>query len=132
MHRIEETTTSEIGPARYFVYVILGGIGGAVGIIVALIAELDWECWHKNIGCNDGQGGIVLIFLVPVMFVVGSLLGSLWPWLKAKIPPSSILSLNYIGAQKVQSRIVGWTLPLGLWVIFCFGLFLLLIFLDQF
>ena len=130
---MEEIRTSEAGQAwRYLVSITLGGLAGAVGIIVAVIADLDWECRYRNSACNDGQGGIVLVVLVPVMFVVGSVLGSSWPWLKAKIPPSSILAQNYTGTRKVQSRIIGWVLPLGLWSLVSFGLFLLLIFLDRF
>lgn len=44
-------------------------------MIVALIADLRWECWHSNRGCYDGQGGIVLIVLAPFMFVVADFLG---------------------------------------------------------
>jgi hypothetical protein len=133
LHRMDETRTSETKKTwRYLVSMTLGGLGGAVGIIVAVIADLDWECRYRNSGCNDGQGGIVLVVLVPAMFVVGTLFGSLWPWLKAKIPPSSILAQNYTGTRKVQSQIIGWTLPLGLWCLVCFGLFLLLIFLSRF
>jgi hypothetical protein len=133
LHRMDETRTSESKKAwRYLVSMTLGGLGGAVGIIVAVIADLDWECRYRNSGCNDGQGGIALVVLVPAMFVVGTLLGSLWPWLKAKIPPSSILAQNYTGTRKLQNQIIGWTLPFGLWCLVCFGLLLLLIFLSRF
>jgi hypothetical protein len=124
-----QTTTSETGRAWLFVKsIVLGGIAGAVGIVVAVIAELDWECRYRNRGCNDGQGGIVLVVLVPMMFLVGTLLGSVWAWLRIRLPPSSILSQSYTGTQKVQSQIMAWLSPLLLWSISCFGLVLLLLF----
>lgn len=117
---------------RYLVSIILGGFAGAVAIIVALIADLDWECKRWNRGCNDGQGGIVLVVLVPVMFVAGSLLGCLWTWLRSKLPSSSMLAQNYTGSSKLQHRITRSALPIMLWSLICFGLFCLFIFLDQF
>jgi hypothetical protein len=115
---------------RYFASIILGGLAGAASIIAAVIADLKWECWRWNRGCYDGQGGVVLVVLVPAMFVIGSLLGCLWTWLKTKLPPSSILAQNYAGAGNLQERIIRATLPIGLRLLICLGLFLLLIFLG--
>lgn len=116
---------------RYLASIILGGFAGAAAIIAAVIANLKWDCWRWNRGCYDGQGGIVLVVLVPAMFVIGSLLGCFWTWLTTKFPTSSILAHNYAGAVNLQGRIIRATLPIGLWSLICFGLFLLLIYLDR-
>ena len=92
-------------------------------MIVAVVAELRWECWHSNRGCYDGQGGIVLVVLAPCMFGVGGLLGALWTWLRFRMPMSRIFSHKQIG---------GMALPIGFWLLMCFGLFLVLIYLDQY
>jgi hypothetical protein len=41
----------------YFASIILGGFAGAMAIIMAVIAELDWECKYWNRGYYDGRGG---------------------------------------------------------------------------
>jgi len=91
-------------------------------MIVAVVAQLRWDCSHSNRGCYDGQGGIVLVVLAPCMFVVGGLLGALWVWLRSRMPTSRILAHNRIGEM---------ALPIGLWFLICFGLFLLLVYFDR-
>jgi hypothetical protein len=117
---------------RLLTFIVFGGLAGAAGIFVAVIAELDWECRYRNRGCHDGQGGIVLVVLVPFMFIVGCLLGPLWSYLRGRLHPSSIFSQNYSGTQKVQNQILDWVMPFAAWLLVCFGLFLPLIFLNQF
>src|SRR5580704_8159235 len=80
---MDETEIAEARQMRrYLAAAILGGVAGVASIIVAVIAELRWECWHSGQGCYDGQGGIVLIVLVPIMFVVGGIAGAFWTWLR--------------------------------------------------
>jgi hypothetical protein len=52
---MDETRTSETKKARrYLVSMTLGGLGGgAVGIIVAVNADLDWDCRYRSDGCNE-------------------------------------------------------------------------------
>ena len=103
-----------------------------MSIIVAVFAELDWECrrWQSG-NCYDGQGGIVLVVLVPVMFVAGGFLGSLWTWLRSKLPERSMWAENFTGQRNTIQRISPWAALIGLWCLACFGLFRLLIFLDR-
>jgi hypothetical protein len=117
---------------RYLGSFILGGLAGAVAISVAVFNDLGWECTHRNRGCNDGQGGIVLVVLVPVMFVVGGLLGCFWRWFRSRLPESSSWVQNNSGARAFPNLVIRLTLPVLLWCLICFGLFRLLIFLNQF
>jgi len=64
------------------------------------------------------------------MFAIGSILACLWTWLRAKFPSSSILAQNYGGARGLQHRIIGTTLPIVMWLLIGFALFLLLIYLG--
>ena len=111
--------------------ILLGGFAGAVAIIVAVIAELDWECRRWNRNCYDGQGGLVLVVYAPVMFVAGGFLGSLWTWLRSKLPEHSMLAENFTGQRNTIQRISPWAALIGLWCLACFGLFRFLIFLDR-
>ena len=111
--------------------IVMGGIGGAAAIVVAVIAELDWDCWYRGFGCHDGQGGIVLMVLVPRMFVVGAVLGACWARVTSQLPPSSLLSANYGGTQKIKSQILGWLTPVGMCSSGCLVVFLLLVLLGR-
>jgi hypothetical protein len=128
---IESDTSEGKIALQYLVSIALGALAGAVGIIVAVIAELKWACWYGNINCNDGQGGIILVVLVPAMCVAGGLAGGLWPWLKAKTSSSSMLGQINVRPGIVKSRIFGWVFPLAVWFLFCVVLFLVLILLDR-
>jgi hypothetical protein len=117
---------------RYLAPVILGGLSGAVSIIVAVIGSLNWECRHWDRGCYDGQGGIVLVELVPLMFIIGGLLGASWAWLRPKLPSAEVLTRKHIGPWNLQWLVVRLALPIGFWCLMCISLFWLLIYIDQF
>jgi hypothetical protein len=117
---------------RYLGSFILGGLAGAVAISVALFSDLDWECRHWHRGCYDGQGGIVLVVLVPVMFLVGGLLGCFWRWFRGRLPEPSFWVNNNNGSREFPNAIIRWLVPVALWCLISFALFRLLIFLDRF
>ena len=137
------TSKSEVvGPRRvrgavYFGSALLGGFAGATAIFIAVLADLDWECRHRNLGCHDGQGGIVLVELIPIMSIVGSALGLLWTWVTAHLPSDSMFAMFasvavYDGKNKALNWFSGILVAVGLWCVGCYALFGALIYLDQF
>ena len=115
---------------RYLVSVLCGGIAGTFAIIFAVFADLDWKCKHWNKGCYDGQGGIVLVVLVPIMFAIGGLPGSLWTFLRSKLSSRSVLAIEYPGPMELQSRILRLAVPAALWCLIGFLLFKSLVYLE--
>jgi hypothetical protein len=118
---------------RYFASSVVGGAAGAVSIIIAVIADLWWECKYQNRGCYDGQGGIVLVVLVPAMFVAGCFLGAVWTWLTSLLPSKSIFTsiYNYDGDRPGQNYTLAAGVSIGLWCAICFGLFRWMIYVDH-
>jgi hypothetical protein len=119
---------------QYLSAALRGALGGAIAIVIALIADLNWECAYRNRGCHDGQGGIVLVVLVPWMFVVGGFLGWFWAWVCSFLSTDSIFASIYLynGQRNLLNRVVSAALSIGLWCLITTGLFLLLLYLDQF
>jgi hypothetical protein len=130
----EEIKRGTVPGTGYLAASLLGGIAGSISVIIAQIADLKWECAYRARGCFDGQGGIVLVVLVPVMFVVGCLVGLLWTWLTSRTPSNSVYAsvFAYNGPQKRKNRLIATALSVGLWCLICSGLFGLMIYLDQF
>ena len=128
---MDEMRMSNRHVLQYLLSVFIGAIGGPAASIVAVIGALEWNCRYRDIGCHDGQGGIVLVFIVPVMFVVGALLGACWATFTTRLAPASLLSSNYDGTQKIKSKILGLLTPLGILSSGCIGLFLLFVFMDR-
>src|SRR5262249_25508585 len=73
----------------YFISAMLGGIAGGFCAICGVFLSLSMWCSHHPQPCNDAQGGIILIFMLPVGIVCSSLLASWWTRLTMKIPEES-------------------------------------------
>jgi hypothetical protein len=117
----------------YFASCLFGGIAGAISIIVAVVADAWWECKYWNRNCYDGQGGIILVVLVPVMFMTGLLAAFIWTWITSQIPSKSVFAsvYNYDGARRGLNIALAAVASTGLWCAICFGLFRLIIYLNS-
>ena len=119
---------------RFYFSSAVGSGGAGVGsVVVAVFAGLVWDCKFRNLGCNDGQGGVILVFLAPVMFIVGCGLGCVATWVRLKLPDESILSSVYVysGPQERLNRNVDRVLRFGFWSLVCLGLFVAWIYVNE-
>ncbi len=102
----EEIKRGTVPVTGYLAASLLGGTSGSISVIIALILDLKWECVYRARGCYDGQGGIVLVVLVPLMFVVGCLVGLFWTWVTSRVPSNSLYAsvFAYNGPQRQKNR----------------------------
>jgi hypothetical protein len=95
---------------------IMGGIGGAFVAFVTLMSALEWECYSRHIGCNDGQGGIELIFTLPILSVVCSTLALVWTSLSFRIPEESVWASLY--RYSGQRHLMNWVCAIAIQAIY--------------
>ena len=121
-------TPNGLTSLQRFVAACAGGIAGVVTIIVATLRALDWECTHMGSGCNDGQGQIVLVELVPAMFIGGALVAWVWTALTAAIPSESVFSSVFVydGPRPVINFFFAVALVVSFWLAVGYAAFRLL------
>jgi hypothetical protein len=107
-------------PPRKVHYVLLGVAGGLCGEIVA-VASLSfgewWICFTQHQLCNDGQGGIALVFTLPVLSFFGSLLALAWTWVSLRIASDSVFAsvFRYSGRKRWGNWLVAIAIQLAFW-----------------
>jgi len=103
----------------------LGEVGGLVGAIASIAAlysaEPQWcaDMSAKGSYC-DGQGGLILIFTLPVATVVGVIVAMLWSWsslrISANSPWTSVFS--YRGENRAKNVGIAIAIQIAYWAIF--------------
>ena len=83
---------------KYFIAGLFGGVGGEFCAVHSTFLSI-WIWCQSQHPCNDAQGGIILIFLIPVETFVGSLLATAFMW----------LTLRVSGAGSSTSQRTVWT-----------------------
>ena len=80
--------------------------------------RLDLDCRVLNRGC-DGQGAIMLIIYVPMMFAIGGLIGTLWTWFTVRLPANNVYAsvFLYRGPHPWVNRALAAILSIGPWVL---------------
>jgi hypothetical protein len=104
----------------YFILGLFGGIGGAFLAFATLAGALEWECYAHKFGCNDGQGGIALIFTVPIISVVCSALALCWTALSFRIREESVWAsvFRYSGERRLVNWVCAISIQIVHWVSF--------------
>ena len=80
--------------------------------------RLELDCRLLNRGC-DGQGGMMLMFYVPVMFSVGALIGIWWTRFTVRLPATTVYAsvFTYRGPHPWVNRALAAILSIGPWVL---------------
>jgi hypothetical protein len=101
----------------YFLLGTAGGCGGAIVALLTLVGALEWECYTRHFGCNDGQGGIMLIFTVPCFAIVCSSLALVWTSLSFRIPEASIWAsvFRYSGERRLMNWLCALAIQASFW-----------------
>ena len=113
---------------HYILAGLLGGLGGEFCAVSSVFLSLSMWCSHHPQPCNDAQGGIVLIFLLPIGVIGGSLFACWWTRLTIKIPEKSVWTSIFIYSG--PSRVLNWccamTVPVAICVLIIWMLALLM------
>ncbi len=108
----------------------LGGMGGAFVAFNSLFFWLDWECAQQPQPCNSAQGDMGLIYLLPILTVLGVLIAQVWTRLSLLIPEHWIAAsvFRYSGPH----RIFNWLFAIAVQLLFWPALtYLTFLFLKQ-
>jgi hypothetical protein len=109
---------------RYVVLAVLGGIAGDFAAVDSRAIGEWWICRTQHRLCNEGQGGLMLIFSVPVLAVLGALVAWGWTWLSLRIPPhqpwASIFC--YRGSLRWLNLLLALIIPTAFWAFVTLGL----------
>jgi hypothetical protein len=100
-------------------YVIIGLLGGLAGEFVAvssLVIGEWWICYTQHQLCNDGQGGIVLVFTIPALSLMGGTVALIWTRISLRIPAERPWAsvFRYSG----PSRLINWSFAIAIQLIF--------------
>ena len=108
---------------------LLGGIGGAFAAVSSLLVGEWWICLSEHQLCHDGQGGIALIFTVPLLVTFGAALSLAWTWISLGIPAGNAFTsvLRCSGGM----RWLNWTVAVVeaalFWMFMAYGAYLLIL-----
>ena len=64
---VPATPSSAESKVHYIRLSLFGGLAGVLAAVVSLFAGEWWICYSERQLCNDGQGGLALIFTIPVL-----------------------------------------------------------------
>ena len=111
--------------AHFFVSAFLNALFASVTVIAATLGSLWWRCYKHGQGCHDGQGGIVLIFLVPSALVLGAMGGFVFSWILLDRPPTQplVTARLYRGVHRIWNRVLIIGMPVLVWALIGFFLF---------
>ncbi|MDE3199988.1 MAG: hypothetical protein KGN79_03620 [Acidobacteriota bacterium] len=95
----------------------IGGMAGAYVAVSSLALGEWWICKTQGRLCNDGQGGIALLFTLPALSFAGSAIALGWTWLTLKIPSRCLGAsiLIYDGRLRLLNWLLGLALAFAFW-----------------
>jgi hypothetical protein len=110
---------------HYVTLGLLGGLAGEISAICSLSFGEWWVCRTEHQLCNDGQGGMALIFTIPALSLFGSIITLLWTWASLRIPAdmpwASVFS--YSGTRRSLNWICAIAIQLIFWSLLTFAVF---------
>ena len=109
----------------YFILGILGGIAGAIVAVGTLAGSEQWICYSQHQLCNDGQGGILLIFTLPFFSIVCSSIALVWTSWSFRIPEESAWAsiFRYSGKRRTLNWLCAVTTQIVFWSFFTAAVF---------
>lgn len=93
-----------IRPWQRILASLAGGVAGEFCAVCSLFLSLSMWCSHQPQPCNDAQGDVALIYLVPIGACCGSVLALFWTWLTLKIPEDSAWTSVFIYSGRSRIR----------------------------
>jgi hypothetical protein len=112
---------------KKFLLGILGGFAGEItGVAVFPSANSNWcrDMSAQGSHC-DGQGGLVLIFTVPLCAIIGSCASILWTWISVTIPAKKPWAsiFNYGGGNRAMNVVFAVAVQALYWAIFALAIY---------
>ncbi|HEY2469779.1 MAG TPA: hypothetical protein VGI45_18310 [Terracidiphilus sp.] len=94
---------------------LAGGIAGEFCAVCSLFLSLSMWCSHQPQPCNDAQGDVAFIYLLPIGACCGSVLALFWTWLTLKISDDTAWASVFIysGPSRIRNLCCVFVVPLA-------------------